>query len=50
MIDPDDGDEQVAHSVADHRVPQRPEGGERRVFRCFEFEHHDGHDHGDDRV
>jgi hypothetical protein len=45
MIQPDDGDEQVAYGVADRRRPQGQERRECRFFGRLELQHHDGDDH-----
>jgi hypothetical protein len=50
VVDPNNGDEQVTHHIADGRGPQRPEIRECRLLRCLELQYHDGHDHREDRV
>ncbi len=50
VVDPNDGDKQVAHGVADGRMPQRPELGKRRAFGCPELQHHHRDNDGDHRI
>jgi hypothetical protein len=50
MVDPNNGDEQVAYRIADGRVPQRPESREYRLVRRLELQYHDGHDYREHRV
>src|SRR5262245_4242440 len=50
MVDPDDGDEQVAHRIADGGGPQRPESRECRLLWRFELQDHDGHNDRENRI
>jgi hypothetical protein len=50
VVDPDNGEEEVTHRIADGCGPQRPESRECRLTGSPELEYHDGHDHREDRV
>ena len=50
MVDPNNGDEEVAYRIADGRVPQRSESREYRLVGCLELQYHDGHNHREHRV
>jgi len=50
VVYPNNGDEQIAHHIADDRRPQRSESREHRLIRRPEVQYHDGHDHREDPV
>lgn len=50
VVHPNDGNEEIAHNIADDRRPKRHDGGECRLVGWLELQHHDGHDHSEYRI
>lgn len=50
MIDPDNGNKQIAHGTTQRRGPKRKKRGERRLRRRFQVENHNGDNHREDAI